>query len=140
MGQKATEKLVFILINDVGFEVKDLEKNLLWTMEKINGDYLLKKNSNKEIVYKFHKFKQVNSAVSNSYAMADANNKIKSVSLKNDDGLYVVDEKQETKFYIPKCNSNSNNEPALAFPNIYMLEEMDIKLRNIIAIEMSQLE
>ena len=55
-------------------------------------------------------------------------------------GLYVMDANQNTKFYIPKCNPNSKNEPALAFPNLFLLEEMDIRLRNVIAIEMSQLE
>ncbi len=137
---KKSEKLANITLNDNGFEVTDLEKNLLWTIEKKDSDYYLKKGPNKEFAYRLGVFKQKSSTVMNCYMMVNADNKPQSISWKKDDGLYVLDANYKTKFYIPKCNPNSNNEPALAFPNIYMLEEMDIKLRNIIAIEMSQLE
>ena len=139
-GEKGSEKQVFIIINDAGFEVTDLGKNLLWTIEKKDSDYFLKKGPNKEFAYRFGIFKQKSSAVMDCYMLVDTKNNPKSISWKTDKGLYVMDANQNTKFYIPKCNPNSKNEPALAFPNIYMLEEMDIKLRNIIAIEMSQLE
>ena len=137
---KKSEKFVYLFAKDNGFEITDLEKNLLWTIEKKDSDYYLKKGPNKEFAYRFGIFKQKSSTVMDCYMMVDAENKPKSVSWKTNDGLYVMDANQNTKFYIPKCNPNSKNEPALAFPNIYMLEEMDIKLRNIIAIEMSQLE
>ena len=131
---------VYITVNESGFDVTDLEKKLLWSVEVKDNEYLLKKGSDREIAYKFSKFKQKTSTVLDSYMMLDANDEIKSVSWKTEDELYVVNENKETKFYIPKSNLNSKNEPALAFPNIYMIEEMDYKLRNVIAIEMSQLE
>ena len=137
---KNSEKLVYININDNGFEVTDLEKKLLWTVEKKDNDYYLKKGPNKEFAYRFGMFKQKSSNVIDCYMMVDINNNPKGVSWKTNDGLYVVNEKKETKYYIPKCNPNSQNEPALAFPNLFLLEEMDIRLRNVIAIEMSQLE
>ena len=137
---KKSEKYVYLFIKDNGFEVTDLEKNLLWTIEKKGSDYYLKRGPNKEFAYRFGAFKQKSSTVMNCYMVVNADNKPQSISWKKEDGLYVLDANYKTKFYIPKCNPNSNNEPALAFPNIYMLEEMDIKLRNIIAIEMSQLE
>jgi ribosomal protein S27E len=140
MGVKDSEKLVYINLNDNGFDVTDLEKNLLWTIEKMNNGFILKKGPNKEIAYKFTKYKKDANGAIDCYVMADTNNKTKSISWKKDDGLKVVNEKAKTMFYIPKCNPNSKNEPALAFPNIYILEEINIKLRNVIAIEMSQLE
>ena len=139
-GEKGSQKLVYIDVNDTGFDVSDLENKLLWSIEKKDSDYYLKKGSNKDFAYKFVKFKQKSSTVLDCYMMHDANNKAKSISWKTENGLYVFDENKKEKFYIPKCNPNSQNEPALAFPNIYLLEELNIKLRNIIAIEMSQLE
>lgn len=139
-GEKGSQKLVYIDVNDTGFDVSDLENKLLWSIEKKDSDYYLKKGSNKDFAYKFVKFKQKSSTVLDCYMMLDANNKAKSISWKTENGLYVFDENKKEKFYIPKCNPNSQNEPALAFPNIYLLEELNIKLRNIIAIEMSQLE
>ena len=139
-GEKGIERLVYINVNDTGFDVSDMENKLLWTIEKKDSDYYLKKGPNKEFAYRFGIFKQKSSTVMDCYMMVDAENKPKSVSWKTNDGLYVMDANQNTKFYIPKCNPNSKNEPALAFPNIYMLEELDLKIRNIIAIEMSQLE
>ena len=106
----------------------------------MNNEFILKKGPNKEIAYKLTKYKKDANGAIDCYLMADANNKTKSISWNKDDGLKVVNEKAETMFYIPKCNPNSKNEPALAFPNIYILEEINIKLRNVIAIEMSQLE
>lgn len=140
MGEKGSEKLVYITVNESGFDVTDLEKKLLWSVEVKDNEYLLKKGSDRKIAYKFSKFKQKTSTVLDSYMMLDVNDEIKSVSWKTENGLYVVNENKETKFYIPKSNLNSKNEPALAFPNIYMIEEMNYKLRNVIAIEMSQLE
>lgn len=139
-GEKGSEKLVYIDVNDTGFDVSDLENKLLWSIEKKDNDYFLKKGPNKEFAYRFGKFKQKSSTVLDCYMMVDTNNKAKSISWKTENGLYVFDENKTERFYIPKCNPNSQNEPALAFPNIYMLEELDIKLRNVIAIEMSQLE
>ena len=138
--ESKAEKYVYLLVKDNGFEITDLEKNLIWTIEKKDSDYFLKKGPDKEFAYRFGIFKQKSSAVMDCYMLVDTKNNPVSISWKTDKGLYVMDAKQNTKFYIPKCNPNSRNEPALAFPNIYMLEEMDIKLRNIIAIEMSQLE
>jgi hypothetical protein len=137
---KKSEKYAYLFVKDNGFEITDLEKNLLWTIEKKDSDYYLKKGPNKEFAYRFGIFKQKSSTVMDSYMLVDPKNNIISVTWKTDKGLYVFDNNKETKYYIPKCNPNSKNEPALAFPNIYMLEEMDLKIRNIIAIEMSQLE
>ncbi len=139
-GEKGSQKLVYIDVNDTGFDVRNLENKLLWSIEKKDSDYYLKKGPDKEFAYKFVKFKQKSSNVLDCYMMLDTNNKAKSISWKTENGLYVFDENKKEKFYIPKCNPNSQNEPALAFPNIYLLEELNIKLRNIIAIEMSQLE
>ena len=138
--KKKSEKYAYLFVKDNGFEITDLEKNLLWTIEKKDSDYYLKKGPNKEFAYRFGIFKQKSSTVMDSYMLVDPKNNIISVTWKTDKGLYVFDNNKETKYYIPKCNPNSKNEPALAFPNIYMLEEMDLKIRNIIAIEMSQLE
>ena len=139
-GEKGSERLVYINVNDTGFDVSDKENKLLWTIEKKDNDFFLKKGPEKEFVYRFGKFKQKSSSVMDCYLLVDSKNNPKSISWKTEKGLYVMDPNQNTKFYIPKCNPNSKNEPALAFPNIYMIEEIDIKLRNIIAIEMSQLE
>ncbi|MBP5469983.1 MAG: hypothetical protein J6Z11_12155 [Candidatus Riflebacteria bacterium] len=137
---KKSEKYAYLFVKNNGFEITDLEKNLLWTIEKKDSDYYLKKGPNKEFAYRFGLFKQKSSTVMDSYMLVDPKNNPISVSWKTDKGLYVFDNNKETKYYIPKCNPNSKNEPALAFPNIYMLEELDLKIRNIIAIEMSQLE
>ena len=139
-ADKKRDQYVYVIVKDNGFEITDIDKNLLWTVEKKDSDYYLKKGPNKEFAYRFGIFKQKSSTVMDCYMLVDTKNNPKSISWKTDKGLYVMDANQNTKFYIPKCNPNSKNEPALAFPNLFLLEEMDIKLRNIIAIEMSQLE
>ena len=101
---KKSEKYVYLFVKENGFEITDLEKNLLWTVEKKDSDYFLKKGPNKEFAYRFGKFKQKSSNILDCYMMVDIKNNPKSISWNTGKGLYVFDENKKEKFYIPKCN------------------------------------
>lgn len=77
---KILDKVFFIFVNEKGFDITDLNKNLLWSVEIKDNESLLKKGPNKEIAYKFSKFKQKASIVLDSYMLLDGNNNIRGVN------------------------------------------------------------
>lgn len=138
-GDSNREKVASVVLNKTGFDVFDKDDNLIWTIEEKANEYWLEKGKDRELAYRMYKLKS-NSELFNCYMVVDPSGQKKGLSLTRDKLIVMSAATKETVFYSLKNKLNKANEPALAFPNIFLLDEMSLEHRCIIALELSQLE
>lgn len=140
-GNDKNEFIARIHKTDAGFEASDQEGNVIWNIDSIDNKYVLKKGKINEVAYSLRKLKRDDAKICNCYMLMDSSDATKSISLiDKEKKLGVVSTKKEQLYRIYSVKINNDKEPALAFPNIFIIDEMSFNLRCVIALELSQLE